>query len=138
MKQERFDEARKILLHSRDIRLESDPYGVTKTDESLYLLAFCEDKDEEAYLYLKEILEIQEKYGVIKCGLLNEFANYTEAFVQTCLKIHKKEEAKLAYKKVYNMICSIPKEDMTEEMHNNKTIVKERILDIFETTDFLN
>lgn len=138
MRQERFDEARKVLLHSRDIRLESDPYGVTKTDESLYLLAFCEEKEEEAYTYLKEILEIQEKFGVIECGILNEFIKFTDSFVQICLMINKEEEAKHAYKKVYDMICSIPKEGMTEEMHNNKNIVKERILDIFKTIDFLN
>lgn len=138
MRQSRFDEAEKILLHSREIRLQSDPYGVKWTDESLYKLALCMEKDENAYTYLKEILEIQEKHGVIECGLLNEFTNHTEVFVQICLKNNKTEEAKLAYKRVYDMICSIPKEDMTEEMHNNKNIVKERILDIFKTTDFLN
>ena len=138
MRQYRFDEAEKILLHSREIRLQSDPYGVKWTDESLYKLALCKEKDEDAYTYLKEILEIQEKHGVIECGLLNEFTNYTEVFVQICLKINKTEEAKLAYKRVYDMICSIPKEDMTEEVHSNKKIVKERIHDIFKTTDFLN
>ena len=138
MKQYRFDEAEKILLHSRDIRLVSDPYGVKRTDESLYILALSKENDEDAYTYLKEILDIQERYGVIECGLINEFLNHTEVFVQICLKINKIDEAKIAYKRVYDMICNIPKEGMTDEMNNYKNIVKEKILNIFKTTDFLN
>lgn len=99
IKQNRFDEAKKVLLHSRDIRLKSDPYGVKCTDESLYKLALCEGKYEDAYTYLKEILEIQEKYGVMECNMLNEFTNYTDVFVQICLEINKIKEAQLAYKK---------------------------------------
>lgn len=137
MRQYRFDEAEKILLHSREIRLESDPYGVKWTDESLYKLALCREKYEDAYIYLKEIIEIQNRYGVIECGLLNEFTNYTELFVQICLNINKIEEGKIAYKRVYDMIRNIPKEEMSEEMYKNMDIVKGRILDIFNTTDFL-
>lgn len=138
MKQYRIEEAEKVLIHSREIRLESDPYGVKCTDESLYKLALYKEQDEDAYTYLKEILEIQERHGVIECGLLNEFTNYTDVFVEICLKINKIEEAKLAYKKIYDMICNIPKEDMTKEMHNNKNIIIKRILEIFKTIDFLN
>lgn len=137
MKQYRFDEAEKVLLHSREIRLVSDLYGVKWTDESLYKLALCKEKDEDAYTYLKEILEIQEKHGVFECGLLNEFTNYTDLFVQICLKINKIHEAKLAYKKVYDMICAIPQKYISDEMKNNKNIVKNRIIEIFRTTDFL-
>jgi len=137
MKQERFDEAREVFLHSRDIRLESDPFGVTKTDESLYLLALCEEKEEEAYTYLKEILDIQEKYGVVECGIINEFINHTDSFAKICLMINKEEEAKLAYKKVYDMICNSLNKYMTDEMRNYKNNVKDRILELFNTTDFL-
>ena len=137
IKQNRFDEAKKVLLHSRDIRLKSDPYGVKCTDESLYKLALCEGKYEDAYTYLKEILEIQEKYGVMECNMLNEFTNYTDVFVQICLEINKIKEAQLAYKKIYDLICNIPKENMTEEMYENKKTITERIISIFKTTDFL-
>lgn len=138
LKQTRISEARKVLLHSREIRLQADPYGVVRTDDSLYRMALYEENKEEAYIYLKEILKIQEEFGVISCGLLNEFTNYTENFAQLCLDMKKIEEAKQAYKKVYYMIHDLNKTDKTDEMKENERVVKNRILELFNTTDFLD
>lgn len=142
MKQGRYLEAKKILLHSREIRLSEEnesQYGVVRTDENLYKLALHEDNNDEAYIYLKEILQIQEKFDIISCGLLDEYINNTDIFAQICIEIDKIEEAKLAYKKVYDLIHKISLSDeITDEMIQNGIVIRNRVNELFNTTDFLN
>ena len=77
IKQNRKDEAKKMLALSREIRLDNDKPGLIRTDDILYKLALMEENYYDAYKYLKEILEIDREYNFLS-NQFAEFVNYTD------------------------------------------------------------
>ena len=138
LKQDRKDEAKKMLLLSRDIRLDSDKPGLIRTDDILYKLAFMEQNYHDAYKYLKEILEIDREYHFLS-NQLNELVNYTDAFANACIGIGKMDEGKQAYKKVFNIVSlgEYLGKGYSEIQLKNITAIAVRVNELFGTTDFL-
>lgn len=138
IRQNRKDEAKKMLLLSRDIRLNNDKSGLIRTDDILYKLAFMEDNYHDAYTYLKEILEIDREYHYLS-NQFDNFVNYTDAFANACIHIGNIEEGKQAYKRVFDMVSfgGFLGGGYSDVQLKNITEVVVRVNELFGTTDFL-
>ena len=138
IKQNRKDEAKKMLVLSRGIRLDNDKHGLIRTDDILYKLAFMEKNYYDAYKYLKEILETDREYHFLS-NQFNEFVNYTDAFANTCIRIGKIDEGQQAYKRVFDMVSfggSLGGGHSNVQLKNITAVVV-RVNELFGTTDFL-
>ena len=138
IRQNRKDEAKKMLLLSRDIRLNNDKSGLIRTDDILYKLAFMEDNYHDAYTYLKEILEIDREYHYLS-NQFDNFVNYVDAFANACIHIGNIEEGKQAYKRVFDMVSlgGFLGGGYSDVQLKNITEVVVRVNELFGTTDFL-
>ena len=135
-KQHRFSEAREKLLHSREIRKETDTFRTIYTDDTLYRLEYVQGNVETACSYLKEILDILEQYGVIESDSLNEFADYTDTYASFCLEIGKDEDAKRAYSHLYDLVGAASAGGRV--MRKNRRHIRKRVQELFKTTAFLS
>ena len=139
LKSFRVDEARRILTYSREVRLKFDKYGLIKTDDSLYRLSVYEDKDNDALMYLREILETFVNNGQLTNIHLNEFVYYTDTYAVLCLKFGKIKDARCSYKVLYDILVSnIDKEKMSDQDRKNLRVIIDRTKDLFGNSDFLN
>lgn len=138
IKQNRKDEAKKMLVLSRDIRLVNDKPGLIRTDDILYKLALMEENYHDAYKYLKEILEIDREYHFLS-NQFDEFVNYTDAFANACIRIGKVEDGKQAYKRVFDIVSfgEFLGGGYSDIQLKNITAVIVRVNELFGTTDFL-
>ncbi len=138
IKQNRKDEAKKMLLLSRDIRLDNDKSGLIRTDDILYKLALMEENHHESYKYLKEILEMDREYHFLS-NQFDEFVKYTDAFANACIRIGKIEEGQQAYKRVFDMVSfgGFLGGGYSDVQLKNITSVVIRVNELFGTTDFL-
>lgn len=138
IKQNRKDEAKKMLALSREIRLDNDKPGLIRTDDILYKLALMEENYYDAYKYLKEILEIDREYNFLS-NQFAEFVNYTDTFANICIQIGKIEEGQQAYKRVFDMVSfgSFMGGGYSDAQLKNITTVVVRVNELFGTTDFL-
>lgn len=138
IKQNRKDEAKKMLILSRDIRFDNDKSGLIRTDDILYKLALMEENYHDAYKYLKEILEIDREYHFLS-NRFDEFVNYTDAFANACIRIGKIEEGQQAYKRVFDMVSfgGFLGGGYSDVQLKNITAVVVRVNELFGTTDFL-
>ena len=138
IKQNRKDDAKKMLLLSRDIRLDNDKPGLIRTDDILYKLAFMEENYYDAYKYLKEILEIDRENHFLS-NQFDEFVNYTDAFANACIRIGKIDEGQQAYKRLFDMVSfgGLLGGGYSDVQLKNITAVVVRVKKLFGTTDFL-
>lgn len=139
IKQGEYDKAMKKLLKSREIRIGTDNRGLIQTDDILYRLSCMYNKKDRAFDYLAEIIETEEKYNILACGLLNEYVNYVDLYAQLSLELHREIDGQNAYKKVFMFLelsnmGGIP----SDSYLNNLTTIIKRIHELFGTTDFLN
>lgn len=139
IKQGEYDKAMDKLLKSREIRLGTDNRGLIKTDDVLYRLSCMCNRKDCAFDYLAEIIETEEKYNILACGLFNEYVNYVDIYAQLSLELHREIDGQNAYKKVFmffelSNMGGIPSDSY---LKNLTTIIK-RIHELFGTTDFLN
>lgn len=125
-------------MSSRKIRLINDKSGLIHTDDILYKLAFMEENYYNAYIYLKEILEIDKELHLLS-NMFNQFVNYTDAFANACIHINRIEEGKQAYKRVYDMVSfgGFRSGGYSDIQLENITTVVVRVNELFGTTDFL-
>ena len=138
LKQNSTNEAIRMLQQSREVRLNKDFLGLIRTNDLLYKLAVEEGKLNDAYTYLVEIIDAEEKFDIYGGGMLNDYVNHIDAFSNICIQLKKTNEGKNAYKKVFELALRIVKEyGSSNEGMRNVSIIYQRINKLFGTTDFL-
>ena len=130
--QGRSNEAWKLFVDSRQTRLglgKIKRHEVVNTLTNLVAMSFNMNLMKDLYHFTKEIIEIDESFDIIACNLLKEYEKNIELFCQASTSIGRENEAKMAFKKFFNVAV--------KKLGNSEDLMRKRANELFRDTSFL-